>query len=76
MTEPAVPRRAAEDWACRRFKGVKAKIGYPDLKQDLEVIRAIKAAVGGDVAVMVDYNQSLTPAEAMVRTWARWMTKD
>ncbi len=59
--------RMAQDWARRGFKGVKAKIGYPDLKEDLEVIRAIRGAVGDDVAIMVDYNQCLTPAEAVQR---------
>jgi mandelate racemase len=59
--------RVAEDWARRGFKGIKAKIGYPDLKQDIEVIRAIRAAAGDDVAIMVDYNQCLTPAEAVQR---------
>jgi mandelate racemase len=59
--------RVAEDWARRGFKGIKAKIGYPDLKEDLDVIRAIRAAVGNDVAIMVDYNQCLTPAEAVQR---------
>jgi mandelate racemase len=57
----------AEDWAKRGFKGVKAKIGYPALSEDVEVIRAIRKAVGPGVAVMVDYNQSLTPAEAIER---------
>jgi mandelate racemase len=59
--------RAAEEWVRRGFTGVKAKIGYPDLKEDLEVIRAMRAAVGDGVAIMVDYNQCLTPAEAMQR---------
>jgi mandelate racemase len=59
--------KVAEDWARRGFHGVKAKIGYPDVKEDLEVIRAMRAAVGNDVAIMVDYNQSLTPAEAVQR---------
>jgi mandelate racemase len=59
--------KVAEDWARRGFKGVKAKIGYPNLKEDLEVIRAMRAAVGDDVAIMVDYNQTLTPAEAVQR---------
>ncbi len=59
--------RVAEDWARRGFKGIKAKIGYPDLKEDLEVIRAIRAAVGDDVSIMVDYNQCLTPVEAVQR---------
>jgi mandelate racemase len=59
--------KVAEGWARRGFKGVKAKIGYPDLKEDLEVIRAIRAAVGNDLAIMVDYNQCLTPADAVER---------
>jgi mandelate racemase len=59
--------RAAEAWARRAFRGVKAKIGYPTVAEDVAVIRAIRKAVGDDVAVMVDYNQSLSPAEAVQR---------
>jgi mandelate racemase len=57
----------AEEWARREFKGVKAKIGYPTVREDLEVVRAIRKAVGDEMAIMVDYNQSLTPAEAVRR---------
>ena len=57
----------AEDWAKRGFTGVKAKIGYPTVQEDVAVIRAIKLAVGEGVAIMVDYNQSLTPVEAVQR---------
>lgn len=56
--------RAAEEWAKRDFSGVKAKIGYRDAKEDAEVVRAIRSAVGDAMSIMVDYNQSLTPAEA------------
>src|SRR5580700_4764023 len=59
--------KVAEGWARRGFTGIKAKIGYPDVKEDLEVIRAIRAAAGEDVAIMVDYNQCLTPADAVER---------
>jgi mandelate racemase len=59
--------RAAAEWVGRGFRGVKAKIGYPTLQEDLAVIRAIRKAVGDGVAIMVDYNQSLTPAEAVER---------
>jgi mandelate racemase len=59
--------KVAENWARRGFKGVKAKIGYPDVKEDLEAIRAIRSAVGDDVAIMVDYSQCLTPADAVQR---------
>jgi len=59
--------RVAEDWAKRGFKGVKAKIGYPSVSEDLEVVRAIRSSIGNDLALMVDYNQSLTPSEAVQR---------
>jgi len=59
--------KVAEEWARRGFKGVKAKIGYPTAAEDVAVIRAIRHAAGPDVAVMVDYNQSLTPADAIER---------
>ena len=59
--------KTAEDWARRGFKGIKAKIGYPTAAEDLAVIRAIRRAVGPEAAVMVDYNQSLTPTDAIER---------
>lgn len=59
--------KVAEDWARRGFTGVKAKIGYPTPAQDVAVIRAIRNAAGPEVAIMVDYNQSLTPADAVER---------
>jgi mandelate racemase len=59
--------RTAEAWAARGFTGVKAKIGYPDVQEDLAVVRAIRDAVGPSVSIMVDYNQSLTPTDAIAR---------
>jgi mandelate racemase len=59
--------RVAEEWGKRGFRGIKAKIGYPTVREDLEVVRAMRSAAGGEVAIMVDYNQSLTPAEAVKR---------
>lgn len=57
----------AENWARRGFTGVKAKIGYATVAEDLEVLRAIRSAAGNEMAIMADYNQSLTPAEAIER---------
>ncbi len=59
--------KTAEDWAKRGFTGVKAKIGYPTVQEDVAVIRAIRRAVGDKVSIMVDYNQCLTPTEAVQR---------
>lgn len=64
---PSPSAKVAEDWARRGFRGVKAKIGYPSVREDLETIRAIRSAVGPEVAIMVDYNQSLRPADAIER---------
>jgi mandelate racemase len=59
--------RVAEGWAKRGFRGVKAKIGYPTVAEDLAVVRGIRKVIGNDMALMVDYNQSLTPALATER---------
>lgn len=59
--------RVAEKWAERNFRGIKLKIGYPTVGQDIEVIRAVRAAVGTELAIMVDYNQCLSPVEAIQR---------
>jgi mandelate racemase len=59
--------RTAESWARRGVTGIKAKIGYPTVAEDVAVIRAMRAAVGPDMAIMVDYNQCLTPPEAVER---------
>jgi mandelate racemase len=59
--------KVAEDWARRGFRGVKAKIGYPTVAEDVAVIRAMRKAAGDGVAILVDYNQCLTPAEAVQR---------
>jgi len=57
----------AERWAKLGVKGVKAKIGYPTVEEDVAVVRAIRKATGDDMAIMVDYNQCLTPTEAIER---------
>jgi mandelate racemase len=64
---PVGSARTAEDWVKKGFGGVKAKIGYPTVAEDIEVVRAMRSAVGPDIAIMVDYNQCLTPAAAIQR---------
>lgn len=51
---PAGSARQAEDWARRGSKGIKAKIEYPSVKEDVGVIRAIRKSVGGDMAIVDD----------------------
>jgi len=57
----------AAEWVKRGFSGIKAKIGYATVQEDVAVIRAMRDAVGNGIAIMVDYNQCLTPVEAVQR---------
>ena len=59
--------KVAERWAKRGITGIKAKIGYSTVHEDVAVVRAMRKAVGESVAIMVDYNQCLTPVEAVQR---------
>jgi mandelate racemase len=64
------PRGAAEEaeeLVSLGFGAIKVKIGRSEIGADLEVLRALRAAVGDDIRLMVDYNQSLTVAEAIAR---------
>lgn len=49
------------------FHAVKLRLGHPDRETDLQVATAVRAAIGEDVELMVDYNQALTVPEAIRR---------
>jgi mandelate racemase len=49
------------------FKAVKLRLGRPRAKDDIEALRVVKKAIGGDVTLMVDFNQGLSVAEALKR---------
>jgi L-alanine-DL-glutamate epimerase-like enolase superfamily enzyme len=49
------------------FRAVKIKVGYPTLAQDLRRIQVVRQAIGPEIALMVDANQSLTTKEAIRR---------
>jgi mandelate racemase len=59
--------KTAAMWAERGFTGIKAKVGYPTVQEDVAVVRAMRKAAGPHTSIMVDYNQSLTPAQAIER---------
>ena len=59
--------KAAEGWAKQGYTGIKAKIGYPTVQEDVSVVRAMRQAAGNGMAIMVDYNQCLDPTEAVRR---------
>jgi mandelate racemase len=67
MVDPIKDEKALHASLDQGFKAIKIKVGYPEAKQDVDVVRAVRDMIGADVALMVDYNQSLTPNEAISR---------
>src|SRR6266481_431387 len=57
----------AEKLLARSFRAVKLRLGYPTLAEDLAALHAVKKRVGSEIAVMVDYNQALSLAQALER---------
>jgi mandelate racemase len=49
------------------FRGIKIKGGDGDLANDERVVKAVRELIGPDVALMLDFNQSLDTAEASRR---------
>jgi mandelate racemase len=57
----------AEETRAAGFAGLKIKVGFPTLAEDVAAIRAARQVLGDDIALMIDYNQSLDVSEAMAR---------
>jgi mandelate racemase len=49
------------------FRGIKIKGGDGDLDNDERVVKGVRALIGPDIALMLDFNQSLDPTEASRR---------
>src|SRR6267142_6220092 len=49
------------------FRGIKIKGGDGDAAKDERVVKGVRTLLGPDVALMLDFNQSLDPAEATRR---------
>ncbi len=62
--------KEAEELVAEGFSAIKLRLGYPTLAEDLTVVDAVRRAVGSEVAIMSDYNQSLSYAEAKTRVLA------
>ena len=57
----------AEKLLAGGFRAVKLRLGYPTVQQDLAAVRAVRRRLGEHIALMVDYNQVLSVAEALER---------
>ena len=49
------------------FRGIKIKLGDGDVEKDVATVAEVRKLIGAKVALMVDYNQSLTSIEACSR---------
>ncbi|MGZ5066280.1 MAG: enolase C-terminal domain-like protein [Usitatibacter sp.] len=49
------------------YQGVKLRLGYPTLAEDIAAVKAVRAELPNGVELMVDYNQALSLAEALAR---------
>jgi len=59
--------KEAGEFVAEGFRAVKLRLGRADAKQDLQMLKAVKKAIGPDITLMVDFNQGLTVAEAIRR---------
>lgn len=63
--DPAEDLNLVEASVAAGFSGIKIKLGVGDFDADLASVKAVRNVVGPDVALMVDYNQSLRPEKAI-----------
>jgi mandelate racemase len=49
------------------FRGIKIKGGDGDLASDERMVKAVRDLIGPEIALMLDFNQSLDPSEASRR---------
>ena len=47
------------------FRSMKVRVGKPDPREDFARVKAVREAVGPDIQLMVDANQSFSPKQAV-----------
>jgi mandelate racemase len=52
------------------FSAIKMRMGREKFSADVEALNAVRSAVGGDIRIMVDFNQALDMGEALLRLHA------
>ena len=65
--DPVADQAALRRSLDQGFRGIKIKGGDGDLANDERVVKAVRELIGPDVALMLDFNQSLDPSEASRR---------
>jgi mandelate racemase len=64
---PEAAADEAEKLLANGFHAVKLRLGYPTLEGDLAAVRAVRKRLPDEIAIMTDYNQALSVAEAIRR---------
>ena len=67
MPLPALAKEA-EELVAEGFRAIKLRMGRSTAREDMDALRAVKKAIGPSVALMVDFNQALSVAEALKRS--------
>ncbi|HEY4017937.1 MAG TPA: enolase C-terminal domain-like protein [Pseudonocardiaceae bacterium] len=67
LIEPAAAADEALELVAEGFRAIKMRLGRPGPADDLAAVRAVRAAIGPDIALMADYNQALGLIEARER---------
>jgi len=67
LMAPEALERETEELLEGGFRAVKLRLGHPTLQADLAAVRAVRRRLPEGVVLMVDYNQTLSVAEAVRR---------
>src|SRR3954452_1312006 len=67
VVDPAADERDLKRSLDRGFRGIKIKGGDGDVANDERMVKGVRKLIGPDIALMIDFNQSLDPAEAVSR---------
>jgi mandelate racemase len=67
LLEPQAAADEALELIAEGFRAIKMRLGRPSGHDDLAAVRAVRAAIPPDVALMADYNQSLSRNAARER---------
>jgi mandelate racemase len=67
VVDPIADEKALRHSLEQGFRGIKIKGGDGDAANDERMVKGVRALLGPDVALMIDFNQSLDPAEASRR---------
>lgn len=67
LMPPDALERETEELLEGGFRAVKLRLGHPTMEADLAAVRVVRRRLPEGVALMVDYNQALSVAEAVRR---------